>query len=136
MADLDILPGGYDSAAQAVSADGSIVMGYSENINEHGKAFRWTQATGMKSVGQWLAAHGVAASRVHFGDAQGISPDGNVVVGTLAKNHHAYLAQVFPILTVTHQGTGKGVVSATGLSCARGTCTHAYRTETVDTSPG
>jgi len=133
MADLGILKTGDDSAALAVSGDGSVVIGYSEDENEHEKAFRWTQATKMQTVGQWLAAHGVAASRVPFGSARAISPDGNVLVGTLSNNNHAFLAQVYPILSVSIQGTGKGVVTAAGLSCAKGTCTHAYVTESLVT---
>ena len=58
------------SEANAVSADGSVVVG-SSAVGTSSRAFRWTAATGM----------------VPFGDAQvysatGISADGRVIVGT------------------------------------------------------
>jgi probable HAF family extracellular repeat protein len=56
-----------DSSAYGVSADGSVVVGTSSN-----KAFRWTQADGMKDIGSF----GGEESK-----AYGVSADGNIVVG-------------------------------------------------------
>ena len=76
MADLGVLPGDSSSSANAVSADGSTVVGMSEVEGSNGAvslhAFRWTQAGGMIDLGtlggKKAAAHGVSA-------------DGSVVVG-------------------------------------------------------
>jgi hypothetical protein len=57
---------GPTSTAQAVSADGRVVVGQSD-----GQAFRWTAATGMQSIG----------GPTGFGTARGVSADGSVIVG-------------------------------------------------------
>src|SRR5262249_5641418 len=71
IAGLGFLPGGTFSIASGVSADGSVVVGYSHSASGD-QAFRWTQATGMVSLG-----NGVFASSI----ASGVSADGRVVVG-------------------------------------------------------
>jgi probable HAF family extracellular repeat protein len=63
-------PSGYDTIAYAVSADGSVVAGVSTAIfgaSGQGRAFRWTAAGGIQSLG--------------YGGAYGVSGDGSVVVG-------------------------------------------------------
>jgi len=40
------------SIADGVSSDGSVIVGFSININSFEEAFRWTQGTGMQ--GRWL----------------------------------------------------------------------------------
>ena len=62
--DLGELPGGGNVLAHEVSADGSVIVGESG-----GRAFRWTIAGGMQSLGD--------------GRAEGVSADGQVIVGTL-----------------------------------------------------
>jgi probable HAF family extracellular repeat protein len=48
---LGDLPGGtFESAATAVSADGSLVVGNSNSSKSQFEAFRWTKATGMVSL--------------------------------------------------------------------------------------
>jgi probable HAF family extracellular repeat protein len=71
MTDLGTLPGGNHSEARGVSADGSVVVGYSNSANG-GRAFRWTSA-GMTDLGTLPGGnHSVA---------YGVSADGSVVVG-------------------------------------------------------
>jgi probable HAF family extracellular repeat protein len=70
---LGVLPGGaLASSATGVSADGSIVVGYSDSSSGH-QAFLWTAADGMVGLGSLLA--GGESS------AQAISADGSTVVG-------------------------------------------------------
>jgi uncharacterized membrane protein len=60
-----------DSRAGDVSADGSTVIGWSDN-----RAFLWTQATGMRALN--------FPSGANYGEATGISADGTTVVGLSA----------------------------------------------------
>ena len=62
---------GGNSNASEVSADGSVVVGYSNLPDGQGRAFRWTAATGMQDLGTLGGA-----SR-----AWSVSADGSVVVG-------------------------------------------------------
>ncbi len=57
--------------ANAVSADGSVVVGEAP-FGIYSRAFRWTQAGGMQSLGSLSN---------HKSNALGVSADGNVVVG-------------------------------------------------------
>jgi probable HAF family extracellular repeat protein len=70
MVNLGTILGGRDgyNFANAISADGSVIVGDSANTNGRGEAFRWTQADGMLSLG--------------FGTASGISADGSILVGS------------------------------------------------------
>jgi probable HAF family extracellular repeat protein len=65
---------GTYSAATAVSADGSTVVGYSENTEAGRHAFRWTEAGGLEDLGD-----------LPFGSdesvATDVSGDGSVIVG-------------------------------------------------------
>src|SRR4051812_34218298 len=71
---LGDLPGGtFASVATSVSADGSVVAGYSSTTNGY-EAIRWTAATGLKGIGELPG--GTFAS---FGNA--ISADGTTIVG-------------------------------------------------------
>ena len=74
---LGYLPGGSNpsSSANAVSADGSVVVGMSTSANSE-EAFRWTAATGMTGLG---FLPGGTSSSANF-----ISDDGQVIVGTVA----------------------------------------------------
>jgi hypothetical protein len=91
MVDLGTL-GGTNSFARAVSAHGKVVVGEDDGING-GRAFRWTQRTGMISVEDWLRAAGVkvAGDITHL--ASGVSADGQVVVGSTV-NYTTYIARV------------------------------------------
>ncbi|MGZ4982731.1 MAG: putative Ig domain-containing protein, partial [Chthoniobacterales bacterium] len=77
---IGLFPQGGVSIANAVSADGSIVVGYGdEKINgisyQVYQAFKWTQADGMVGLG-WLPGGRL------FSQAYGISADGSTIVGT------------------------------------------------------
>jgi len=73
MVGLDHFPDGLEqSAAQAVSADGSVVVGGSWD-NVTGEAFRWTEADGMVGLGY---LPGTSRS-----SATGVSADGSIIVG-------------------------------------------------------
>lgn len=69
------LPGGaYDSGAEAVSDDGSVVVGGSESAAGP-QAYRWTAAGGIVGLGD-LSGGAFASS------ASGVSANGGVIVGT------------------------------------------------------
>ena len=69
---LGDLPGGdVECWPQGVSADGSVVVGHG-STDAGVETWRWTQATGIVSLGR-MSAHDTAA--------QGISADGSVIVG-------------------------------------------------------
>jgi probable HAF family extracellular repeat protein len=70
---LGFLPGGAVSYGQGVSADGSVVVGYSNTASTTSQAFRWTSGGGMVGLG---FLQGGSASI-----AYGVSADGSVAVG-------------------------------------------------------
>ncbi|MNR95993.1 Autotransporter beta-domain protein [compost metagenome] len=94
MSDLGTLVGGNNSYATGVNAAGNVVVGQSGSANGT-VAFRWTEATGMQSVEDWLAANGVAVVGITTYVAQGVSADGNIVVGALSNNV-IFIARVTP----------------------------------------
>jgi probable HAF family extracellular repeat protein len=69
---LGTLPGGDESRAFGVSADGSVVVGWAEDAAGQTRAFRWTAARGMQDLGTLGGSKSVAF---------GVSADGSVVVG-------------------------------------------------------
>jgi|GEM_PF-606480 len=74
---LGDLPGGsVSSDARAISADGSVVVGYS-NSNAGNEAFRWTSSGGMVGLGD-------LSGGTFFSAAYGVSADGSVIVGQSA----------------------------------------------------
>mgnify|MGYP001500371359 CR=1 FL=1 len=74
MVGLGFLPGGSykSSSASGISADGNVIVGGS-NSAEGGRAFRWTEETGMVSLGTLPDGFGSGATAV--------SPNGTFVVG-------------------------------------------------------
>lgn len=84
MQDLGVLTAGHtQSRAYGVSGDGAVVVGASTTGLMGGDvAFRWTSATGMESVADWLTANGVSVGSSHFSNAYDVSDDGNTVIGT------------------------------------------------------
>jgi probable HAF family extracellular repeat protein len=86
LVNLGDLPGGrFFSQANAVSADGSVVVGQatSGNAPQTGglEAFVWTHRTGMRSVRDVLAAANVDMSGWVLTSATGVSSDGRIVAG-------------------------------------------------------
>lgn len=77
--------GSPSSDARAISADGSVIAGYSTTANGT-EAYRWTQATGMVSLGD--LAGGTDDSK-----AFGMSADGSELVGfgTSANGQEAFI---------------------------------------------
>lgn len=72
MEDLGTLPGGTSSYANAVNANGTVVVGHS-STPDGGRAFRWTSTDGMVSLGTLPGGTGSAA--------WGVNVDGSVIVG-------------------------------------------------------
>ncbi len=84
MVDLGVLPGANDSSARGVSANGQVVVGFS-NPGGLFRAFRWTQAGGMINLGTLGGGN--------YSMANAVSADGSVVVGgasTEANQVHAF----------------------------------------------
>ncbi len=76
---IPLIPGapeGGISEAKAVSADGKVVIGYSQTGNGEFHAFRWTQEMGTQDLG--------LLEGFNKSEAAGMSSDGSVVVGMCA----------------------------------------------------
>lgn len=74
---LGFLPGNSYSITTGVSADGSVVVGYSANgADGPYQAFRWTATTGMVGLGFVPGGTSAASS-----SASGVNSDGSVIVG-------------------------------------------------------
>ena len=78
---LGDLPGGAtQSAAFAVSSNGLVVVGGSVDASNNTQPFRWTQSSGMTSLGN------TADNTYRSWQAQGVSGDGSVIVGSGLTN--------------------------------------------------
>jgi probable HAF family extracellular repeat protein len=97
MANLGVLNGGSMSLANAVSANGNVVVGQADDGAAGGarRAFRWTQGSGMQTVETWLRSNGVSVPAAITNNANGVNADGSVVVGE-TTNHSAFIARVTP----------------------------------------
>jgi len=84
---LGWLPNTSVSYATGVSADGSVVVGSSENSMYSGQAFRWTKVDGLVGLGSF-------DENIFGGRANGVSADGTVVVGELHTSR--YYAPISP----------------------------------------
>lgn len=112
---LGDLPGGnYQSTAAGVSADGKVVVGSSES-SVGNEAFRWSMATGMKTL-SGLPQNSYAAS------ATAISDNGNVIAGILAaaSGSEAFRWTATGVLIVPKLPGGTTAPYVTGMS-ANGT---------------
>ncbi len=95
MADLGVI-GGNSSRANATNADGSVVVGNSTfSAGGATRAFRWTDATGIQSVEDWLRDNGMTVATDFTKDAKGVSADGYVIVGTTATDT-TFIARIQP----------------------------------------
>ena len=90
LTDLGTLGGPY-SEARGISADGSVVVGTSDT-GAGNRAFRWTEATGMQTVEDWLRDNGVSVPTDITDQAYGTNADGSVVVGQLSSGY-AFIAR-------------------------------------------
>jgi uncharacterized membrane protein len=77
MVGLGFLPGGHDSYPTAVSGDGSTVVGETS-----AGAFTWDATHGMRDLNQVLTGLGLDLTGWTLRDANGISADGQTIVGT------------------------------------------------------
>lgn len=119
LTDLKTL-GGKSSYASDLNADGSIVIGTSSNAEEVYRGFVWTEATGMKTVEEWVASRGGSVGEDMTATADYISDDGNVIVGTttsettyIARTSIIDTAKFFPtVVTANNMIVQGGVNSA------------------------
>jgi uncharacterized membrane protein len=79
---LGILPGYETSVALDASADGSIVVGYSDHSSIPSRAFIWDAVNGIRDLQAVLIARGDDLTGWDLHEAEGISDDGSVIVGT------------------------------------------------------
>jgi probable HAF family extracellular repeat protein len=92
MTSLGTLGGGFSNATGA-SADGSIVIGDSEDASSVQHGFRWTQASHMITVDDWIRDHDIDIGNEITKTADLISADGNVIIGRTVDNI-TYIARV------------------------------------------
>jgi probable HAF family extracellular repeat protein len=117
MVGLGDLPGGkFESWAYGVSGDGSVVVGVSYSA-AGSEAFRWTAAGGMRRLWDVLLAHSVnpaADGWITLIDAQGISADGNTIVGFGNRNGRgeAFVAVIPQPSSISGDYNQNGVVDA------------------------
>lgn len=87
MAGLGYFVGGNFSYARGVNGDGTVVVGSADRPTELVPSingvygFRWTEATGLQYIGDWLAANGVSVGNSKFQSADGVDDSGNVIFG-------------------------------------------------------
>jgi probable HAF family extracellular repeat protein len=73
------------SYATGVNADGSVIVGASQNASSFSEAFRWTQVGGMVGLGSLGGSEvGGRGRQAIVSSANGVSADGSVVVGQAA----------------------------------------------------
>jgi probable HAF family extracellular repeat protein len=85
MVDLGVL-NGFVSLAHAVSSDGNVVVGDTDDTDGV-RAFRWTQAGGMVSLGMLNNGGGSVAF--------GVNSDGSVVVGQASDGAAGFIGRAF-----------------------------------------
>lgn len=86
MVGLGAVAGDNFSFAKGISADGKVIVGVSRHLfsryDATQQAFRWSAATGMQSVTDWLAKAGVVVpSDMQLTTAVATNADGSIVVG-------------------------------------------------------
>ena len=98
---LGQLPGGLESEALGVSADGTVVVGTARNSDGFPRAFRWTAATGMRDLGTLggFLSRGTA-----------VSADGQTIVGYSSNDRNQLLAFRWRNGQMTALGTLSSVV--------------------------
>jgi probable HAF family extracellular repeat protein len=95
MVDIGVLPGQVAAMATDVSDSGNVVVGISDPLHvdrdnlgyaysdgdTQTKAFRWTEATGIKDLQQLLIDGGVDMTGIRLFSALGVSGDGRFITG-------------------------------------------------------
>ncbi len=109
---LGHLPGPWkESQAFGVSADGSVVVGYSQVEQIYNEAFRWTAATGMAGLG-------TISPQENSSSAKAVSGDGTVVVG--ASGNAFRWTQATGMVLLDNTLDGNTVLAATNAISADG----------------
>jgi hypothetical protein len=96
-------PGDKSSASNAVNANGSVGIGCSGLNGACNHLFLWTAAYGIKSVQARLTAKGVSTTSWTLTSSQGLSADGQVIVGStmaFVPERFMWVGLHFPPLTV------------------------------------
>jgi probable HAF family extracellular repeat protein len=106
---LGVLPNGYDSYANAVSADGAVVVGWALNADWQWRAFRWTASGGMENLNTTYAS--LLTDGSVLVRAFAISPDGRYIVGT---GYNAATGRTEAFLLDTRCTAHNGDVDANG----------------------
>ncbi len=123
--DLGVLPNRSRSYATGISGDGTIVVGRAEsgpNNYEYGEAFRWTAASGMKSMGK-------LTPQSFLSDARAISRDGSTIVG-FNKNEVLW----FQAFVWTEAGGMKALPALTGVPSSEANAVNADGTVVAGSS--
>jgi probable HAF family extracellular repeat protein len=98
---LGQLPGGLESEALGVSADGTVVVGTAINSDGFRRAFRWTESDGMQDLG-------TLGGVLSIGNA--VSADGQTIVGYSSNDRNQLLAFRWRNGQMTALGTLSSVV--------------------------
>ncbi|MBR0567449.1 autotransporter domain-containing protein [Azoarcus sp. L1K30] len=124
---LGVIDGGVESAAYGISGDGRVIVGYVFTVNGNVRdyrAMRWTEATGMQTVEDWLRDSGVVVPEDITYQATATNQDGSIVVGQLTNrntNQRAFIARgASGLVAVDDLRTSLGA-AATGANAALST---------------
>ena len=85
--DADRLTIAADGRATGLSANGSVAVGWSYDVQGREQAFHWSEDSGLKELG---IPDGRIASYAHA-----VSSDGSVVAGTTGEKHENYGNEIF-----------------------------------------
>ena len=117
---LGALPGDVSAAADSVSRDGSVVVGYSTNPSSHQRAFRWTRQTGMMALVSTTAVLGDVIATAVSGDGRTVVGWGNTLAGetALVWDEAHGIRRLVDVLKLDYQTTLTGwtLSRATGIS--------------------
>ncbi len=110
---LGILPGQANSVAQAVSFDGSVVVG-GGNFGGGSKAFLWNAGDGMQDLSILLAQQGAGIAGWTLERAEGVSADGRTIVGTGKDPNGNTAAWIVVLSGVSYTALGDSYSSGEG----------------------
>lgn len=103
----------HDSRAKAISQDATTVVGTDVTAGQR-LAFRWQQATGMKSVRDLLVAGGVDMGTWQLKEATGVSANGLVIVGNGTDPNGKDQGWIARLDALTGLVTAPGLVASVG----------------------